>query len=104
MRRTAEAIDARRADRAHTLALDQGKPLRAQARAEVEELLAYFDMASADATSMDGLLPPSIDANKRVLLQRVAGGVVGIISPWNWPYTMPGEILTPALAYGNAVV
>jgi succinate-semialdehyde dehydrogenase/glutarate-semialdehyde dehydrogenase len=29
---------------------------------------------------------------------------VGVISPWNWPYTMPGEILAPALAAGNAVV
>jgi acyl-CoA reductase-like NAD-dependent aldehyde dehydrogenase len=30
--------------------------------------------------------------------------VVGVISPWNWPYTMPGELLAPALACGNAVV
>ena len=104
MRRIAEAIDTRRADLAHTLALDQGKPLRAEAHGEVEELIVYFDMASADATRAEGLLPPSVDANKRVLLQRVARGVVGIISPWNWPYTMPGEILAPALAYGNAVV
>jgi succinate-semialdehyde dehydrogenase/glutarate-semialdehyde dehydrogenase len=38
------------------------------------------------------------------LLQRVPRGVVSIISPWNWPYTMPAEILAPAIAYGNAVV
>jgi acyl-CoA reductase-like NAD-dependent aldehyde dehydrogenase len=104
MRRVAEAIDARREDLARTLALDQGKPLRAEAFDEVEELVAYFEMASADATRMEGLLPPSVDPGKRVLLQRVPRGVVGIISPWNWPYTMPGEILAPALAYGNAVV
>jgi succinate-semialdehyde dehydrogenase/glutarate-semialdehyde dehydrogenase len=30
--------------------------------------------------------------------------VVGVISPWNWPYTMPAEIVAPALAAGNAVV
>ncbi len=104
MRRIAEAIDARREDLAATLALDQGKPLEAEARDEVQELIAYFDMAAADATRMEGLLPPSIDANKRVLLQRVPRGIVSIISPWNWPYTMPGEILAPAIAYGNAVV
>jgi succinate-semialdehyde dehydrogenase/glutarate-semialdehyde dehydrogenase len=34
----------------------------------------------------------------------VPRGVVSIISPWNWPYTMPGEILAPAIAYGNTVV
>ncbi|MGH2635869.1 MAG: aldehyde dehydrogenase family protein, partial [Actinomycetota bacterium] len=104
MRRVAGAIDARRDDLAHTLALDQGKPKKAEAEDEVEELIAYFEMAAADATRMDGVLPPSVDAAKRVLLERVARGVVSIISPWNWPYTMPGEILAPAIAYGNAVV
>jgi acyl-CoA reductase-like NAD-dependent aldehyde dehydrogenase len=104
MKRVAEAIDARREDLAHTLTLDQGKPKKAEAYDEVEELVAYFEMAAADATRMEGVLPPSIDAHKRVLLQRVPRGVVSIISPWNWPYTMPGEILAPAIAYGNSVV
>ena len=104
MRRVAEAIEGRSQDLARTLSLDQGKPLRAEADDEVEELIAYFDMASADAVRIEGLLPPSVDARKRVLLQRVPRGVVGVISPWNWPYTMPGEILAPALAAGNAVV
>ncbi len=104
MRRIGETIDSRREELARTLALDQGKPRRAEAEDEVAELIVYFEMAAADATRMEGLLPPSVDAGKRVLLQRVPRGVVGIISPWNWPYTMPGEILAPALAYGNAVV
>ena len=104
MERVAAVIDERRDDLARTLTLDQGKPLRAEARDEVEELLAYFDMAAADARRMEGLMPPSVDANKRVLLYRVPRGVVSIISPWNWPYTMPAEILAPAIAYGNTVV
>jgi acyl-CoA reductase-like NAD-dependent aldehyde dehydrogenase len=104
MRRIAAAIDERREDLARTLALDQGKPLEAEARDEVEELIAYFDMAAADATRLEGLIPPSLDAGKRVFLYRVSRGVVGVISPWNWPYTMPGEIVAPALAAGNAVV
>jgi acyl-CoA reductase-like NAD-dependent aldehyde dehydrogenase len=104
MRRVGEAIDARRDELARTLALDQGKPLRAEAYDEVEELIAYFEMAAADATRMEGLLPPSIDAGKRVLVQRVSRGVAAVISPWNWPYTMPGEILAPAIAFGNTVV
>ena len=104
MRRIAEAIDARRDELAHTLALDQGKPLRTEAFDEVEELIVYFDMAAGDATRMDGVMPPSVDAGKRVLVYRVPRGVVSIISPWNWPYTMPGELLAPAIAYGNTVV
>src|ERR671918_118650 len=104
MRRIGAAIEGRRDDLAQTLALDQGKPLVAEARDEVEELIVYFYMAGEDAVRADGLLPPSVDANKRVLVQRVPRGVVGVISPWNWPYTMPAEIVAPALAYGNAVV
>jgi len=104
MARMAEIVRERRDDLARTLSLDQGKPLRAEAYDEVEELIVYFEMASADATRMEGLIPPSVDAAKRVLVYRVPRGVVGVISPWNWPYTMPGELLAPALAYGNAVV
>jgi succinate-semialdehyde dehydrogenase/glutarate-semialdehyde dehydrogenase len=104
MERIAGEIDRRRDDLARSLAIDQGKPLEAEARDEVEELITYFSMAAADARRMDGSMPPSVDANKRVLVERVPRGVAGIISPWNWPYTMPAEILAPALAYGNSVV
>src|SRR5438552_10687389 len=104
MKRVAAEIDARREDLARTLALDQGKPLKAEAYDEVDELVAYFEAGAADAVRMEGLIPPSVDARKRVFLYRVSRGVVGVISPWNWPYTMPGEIVAPALAYGNAVV
>jgi acyl-CoA reductase-like NAD-dependent aldehyde dehydrogenase len=102
--RVAEVIRERREDLARTLTLDQGKPLRAEAYDEVDELVAYFDMAAADATRLEGLLPPSVDGDKRILVYRVPRGVVGIITPWNWPYTMPAELLAPALAVGNAVV
>jgi succinate-semialdehyde dehydrogenase/glutarate-semialdehyde dehydrogenase len=39
-----------------------------------------------------------------VITARVPLGVVGVISPWNWPYTMGAELFAPALAAGNAVV
>jgi acyl-CoA reductase-like NAD-dependent aldehyde dehydrogenase len=104
LRRVAELIADRRHDMARTLTLDQGKPLRAEAYDEVDELVSYFDMAAADATRIEGLMPPSAGADKRVLVYRVPRGVVGVITPWNWPYTMPAEIVAPALAAGNAVV
>jgi acyl-CoA reductase-like NAD-dependent aldehyde dehydrogenase len=104
MIRIAEIIEERRDDLAETLTLDQGKPLVAEAYDEVDELVAYFEMASADVTRLEGSMPPSIDADKRVMLYRVPRGVVGVISPWNWPYTMPAELIAPALACGNAVV
>lgn len=104
MERVAEVIDSRREELARVLTEDQGKPLRAEARDEVGELITYFTMAAADARRMDGVIAPSVDAGKKALLFRVPRGVVSIISPWNWPYTMPGEILAPAIAYGNTVV
>ena len=104
MRRVAEAIDGRRDEMARTLALDQGKPMRAEAFDEVDELIAYFEMAGADAVRVEGLIPPSVTEGNRVFVYRVPRGVAGVISPWNWPYTMPGEIVAPALASGNTVV
>ena len=104
MERVAELVEERRDDLARTLTLDQGKPLRAEAYGEVEELVVYWRMAAADATRLAGSMPPSVDAAKRILAYRVPRGVVGVITPWNWPYTMPAELIAPALAAGNAVV
>jgi succinate-semialdehyde dehydrogenase/glutarate-semialdehyde dehydrogenase len=61
-------------------------------------------MAAADATRLAGAMPPSVDAAKRILAYRVPRGVVGVITPWNWPYTMPAELIAPALAAGNTIV
>ncbi len=104
MERIAQIIEERRDDLARTLTLDQGKPLQFEAYDEVDELIVYFRMAGADITRLEGALPPSVDAGKRVLLYRVPRGVVGVITPWNWPYTMAAEAVAPALACGNAVV
>ena len=104
MNRVADLIEERRDDLARTLTLDQGKPLHAESYGEVEELVVYWRMAAADATRLAGSMPPSVDASKRILAYRVPRGVVGVITPWNWPYTMPAELIAPALAAGNTVV
>jgi acyl-CoA reductase-like NAD-dependent aldehyde dehydrogenase len=103
LERIGALVEERREALAQALTQDQGKPI-SEARGEVEELLAYFKMAAADATRLEGLILPSYDANKRVLVYRVPRGVVSVITPWNWPYTMAGELIAPALAAGNAVV
>ncbi|HSO30344.1 MAG TPA: aldehyde dehydrogenase family protein [Candidatus Sulfomarinibacteraceae bacterium] len=104
LERVARILEARADELATALTLDQGKPLQAEAYGEVEELIVYFRMAAADTTRMDGIMPPSVDPLKRVLVYRVPIGVVGVITPWNWPYTMPAEIIAPALGAGNTVV
>jgi len=104
MHRIADEIERRRDKLAHTLTLDQGKPLRAEAHDEVEELLGYWRMAAEDAKRLEGRLASSFSPGKRVLLVRRPRGVVGVITPWNWPYTMPAELIAPSLACGNTVV
>jgi acyl-CoA reductase-like NAD-dependent aldehyde dehydrogenase len=89
---------------ARSLTEDQGKPLEAEARDEVTELAEYFRMAADDAIRLSGGAPPSTSAARRVLMLRVPLGVVGVISPWNWPYTMGAELFAPALAAGNTVI
>jgi acyl-CoA reductase-like NAD-dependent aldehyde dehydrogenase len=97
-------IAGRRDELARALTEDQGKPLLAEAYDEVDELAVYFTMAAEDAKRMAGSLPASTSADRRVLTGRVPLGVVGVVSPWNWPYTMGAEIFAPALAAGNTVV
>jgi succinate-semialdehyde dehydrogenase/glutarate-semialdehyde dehydrogenase len=104
MHAVGDVIAGRRDDLARTLTLDQGKPLRAEAYDEVDELIEYWRMAAEDAKRLGGELPNSFSPGKRVMLLRRPRGVVGVISPWNWPYTMPAELIAPALACGNAVV
>ena len=104
MHAVGDAIERRRDELARTLTLDQGKPLRAEAYDEVDELIEYWRMAAEDGKRLGGGLPNSFSPGKRVMLVRRARGAVGIITPWNWPYTMPAELLAPALASGNTVV
>jgi acyl-CoA reductase-like NAD-dependent aldehyde dehydrogenase len=103
MVRVSEAIERRRDELAHTLTLDQGKPI-AEARDEVEELVLYWRNAAEDGKRLEGRLANSMSPGKKVLLFRRPRGVIGVITPWNWPYTMPAELIAPALACGNTVV
>ncbi len=104
MHAVGDLIESRRDALARTLTLDQGKPLHAEAFDEVDELAEYWRMAAEDAKRLGGEHPNSFSPGKRVLLARRARGVVAIISPWNWPYTMPAELIAPTLACGNTVV
>src|SRR4051812_13098245 len=103
MHRVADAVEDRREELVHTLTLDQGKPL-CESRDEVEELVQYWRNAAEDGKRLEGRLANSFTPGKRVLLVRRPRGVIGVITPWNWPYTMPAELIAPSLASGNTVV
>src|SRR3954454_19627273 len=101
--RIADVCHARRDELARICTLDQGKPI-AESYDEVDELVAMLRGAAEDGIRIEGSIPPSSGEGKRVLLMRRPKGPVAVITPWNWPYTMPAEIVAPALACGNTVV
>jgi acyl-CoA reductase-like NAD-dependent aldehyde dehydrogenase len=103
MHRIADEVEKRTDTLTRTLTLDQGKPV-SEARDEVSELVQYWRNAAEDGKRLEGRLANSVSPGKRVLLVRRPRGVVGVITPWNWPYTMPAELIAPALASGNTVV
>jgi acyl-CoA reductase-like NAD-dependent aldehyde dehydrogenase len=103
LRRIADVCESRRDELARVCTLDQGKPI-AESYDEVDELVAMWRGAAEDGIRIEGSIPPSSASGKRVLLMRRPKGPVAVITPWNWPYTMPAEIVAPALACGNTVV
>jgi succinate-semialdehyde dehydrogenase/glutarate-semialdehyde dehydrogenase len=103
LRRIADVCEARRDELARICTLDQGKPI-AESYDEVDELVAMWRGAAEDGIRIEGSIPPSSGQGKRVLLMRRPKGPVAVVTPWNWPYTMPAEIVAPALACGNTVV
>ncbi len=68
MHAVGDIIETRRDELARTLTLDQGKPFRAEAFGEVDELIEYWRMAAEDAKRLGGELPNSFSPGKRVLL------------------------------------
>jgi acyl-CoA reductase-like NAD-dependent aldehyde dehydrogenase len=104
VRRIGDACRARRDELAHALTLDQGKALYAESYPEVDDLIGYWTGAAEDIIRFDGVVAPSRLPGARVLIERRPLGAVGVITPWNWPYTMPAQLIAPALAAGNTVV
>jgi succinate-semialdehyde dehydrogenase/glutarate-semialdehyde dehydrogenase len=104
LRRVAAICERRKEDLARALTLDQGKPLHAESYAEVDDLVRMLRGAAEDGIRLEGAIAPSASPGKRVLLMRRPLGPIAVVTPWNWPYTMPAEVVAPGLACGNTVV
>lgn len=102
--RIADTIERNREELAHLVTTEQGKPYHGEALAEASEAVECFHLWAEEGLRVSGVVHPSADPNKRIFELRRPRGVYGIVTPWNWPLTMPAELIAPALAAGNAVV
>lgn len=98
-----DALDANREAVARWLTRDQGKPL-AEARVEVDLAAEMYHNAAEDVKRDEPPTLASEHPDKRIFTMRKPHGVLGVITPWNYPLTIPSEYLAPGLAVGNAVV
>lgn len=83
-------------------ARDTGKPM-AQARADIEATVRYFEFYGGAADKVHGHVIPFLNGYI-VNVVHEPHGVTGHILPWNYPAQMFGRSLTASLAMGNAVV
>jgi succinate-semialdehyde dehydrogenase / glutarate-semialdehyde dehydrogenase len=88
---------------AHTLTLEQGKPL-SEAASEVETAAKAFDYYAAEAVRVEGRIIPTGSATLRSLVIRQPFGVVAAITTWNYPLGLMAWKIAPALAAGCTVV
>ncbi|MFJ9575550.1 aldehyde dehydrogenase family protein [Streptomyces sp. NPDC101191] len=99
----AVGIEAASAELAALAVREVGKPL-AEARAEVARTAAiwrYYAQAPYEAT---GAVHDTAAGPGLLLTRRRPHGVAALITPWNFPFAIPGWKAAPALAAGNAVV
>lgn len=94
----------KRADEIGTLlAREEGKTL-AEAKGEVIRAGQIFRFFAGEAVRITGDSIASVRVGVDVAVTREPVGVVGIITPWNFPIAIPAWKIAPALAYGNTVV
>ena len=98
-----DLVLAHREELAALLTMEQGKPL-SEARAEVGGSAAYVRWFAEEARRVYGDVVPSPVASRRILVIKEPVGVVGAITPWNFPSSMIPRKLAPAIAAGCTII
>jgi acyl-CoA reductase-like NAD-dependent aldehyde dehydrogenase len=105
--RVAGQLGRRHEEVARTIAAEAGKPLKA-ARVEVSRAMSTYTMSAVEARTLAGEMVPmdasQAGAGKLAFTLRLPVGVVGAISPFNFPLNLVAHKIAPALAAGCAVV
>ncbi|THD64510.1 MAG: NAD-dependent succinate-semialdehyde dehydrogenase [Phenylobacterium sp.] len=103
LREWSRLILANQEDLAQLMTAEQGKPL-AEARGEVASGAGFAEWFAEEAKRTYGDVIPTPAQGKRILVVKQPVGVVGAISPWNFPHAMIMRKCAPALAAGCTVV
>ena len=101
--RVGDRLMARKDELGELLAREEGKTL-AEGKGEVERAARVFKFFAGEALRGGGDIIPGARPTVSVEARREPVGVVGLITPWNFPIAIPAWKAAPALAYGNTVV
>src|SRR6516164_8236371 len=103
LKKTADLMRERADNLARTLTMEQGKPVP-EAKAEVLHSADTFEWFAEEGKRAYGQIIPNSAPGKRHLVIKHPVGVVGAISPWNFPITLQARKIAPALAAGCTIV
>ncbi|KYD31181.1 alpha-ketoglutaric semialdehyde dehydrogenase GucD [Geobacillus sp. FSL W8-0032] len=101
--RAADVLEQRLDEIAETVTREMGKTLP-EAKGEVQRGVNILRYYAGEGMRSIGEVIPSTDSEALMLTTRVPLGVVGVITPWNFPVAIPIWKIAPAIIYGNTVV
>jgi acyl-CoA reductase-like NAD-dependent aldehyde dehydrogenase len=101
--RCAQILQERKEDYARDMTREMGKVLK-ETRGDVQEAIDTAYYMAGEGRRLDGHTVPSELPNKFAMAVRVPLGVVGMITPWNFPMAIPSWKIFPAIVSGNTCV
>ncbi|HTV40607.1 MAG TPA: aldehyde dehydrogenase family protein [Candidatus Sulfotelmatobacter sp.] len=103
LHRAANILDENKEELARLMTREMGKPI-AEARGELKRGVVLLRYYAGEGMRPSGEVFPASDGKTLLYSNRIPLGVVGIITPWNFPVAIPLWKMAPALIYGNTVV
>ena len=101
--RAAQILETRKEEYARDMTREMGKVLK-EARGDVQEAIDTAYYMAGEGRRLFGVNTPSELRNKFAMAIRVPVGVIGMITPWNFPMAIPSWKIFPALVCGNTCV
>ncbi|MFW3527827.1 NAD-dependent succinate-semialdehyde dehydrogenase [Staphylococcus caprae] len=99
----ARLVDEHKNELAKLITQEGGKPYK-EAQGEVDYANSYIKWYAEEAKRIYGRTIPANSSSKKIIVQQFPVGVVGAITPWNFPAAMITRKMAPALAAGCTIV